>query len=242
MYAIKRSEPIVFSYKYLFNDGQSKYFIIKLDPVTLDYLPEKVPEQLPDWTLLRYNQCENCPYKMHGPHHCPIAVNIVELFDCFNSIDSFDRTRVYIRANDRGYYRESSVQRSLSSMLGIYMATSGCPLMNRLKPMVRFHLPLASIEETVYRSVCTYLMAQYFNRKRGFKADLDLKNLKAFYIDIQKVNLGIVRRLRSVTEKDAFANAIVKLDAYARELPRLIEERLENFEYLFAAYYNQQLV
>jgi len=239
---INRSEPIVYSYKYIFSNGQRKCFIIKLDPVTLDYIPDARPEKLPEWTLLSFNQCENCPYKGHGPQYCPIAVNIIDLYECFNSIDSFDRTRVYIKTDERKYFRESSVQRSLSSILGIYMATSGCPLMSRLKPMVRFHLPLASIEETIYRSVSTYLMAQYFNRKHGFKADLDLKKLKEFYIDIQKVNLGIVQRLRSVTEKDAFANAIVKLDAYARELPRLIEERLVTFEHLFTAYYDHQLV
>lgn len=242
MYDIDRSEPVIFSYRYVFNNGQEKHFIIRLDPTTLDYLPQSEVEKLPDWTLLEFNQCENCPYKTARIKHCPIAVNIVDLYDCFNSVDSFDRAEVYIKADERGYYRESSVQRSLSSILGIYMVTSGCPVMNHLKPMVRFHLPMASIEETVYRSVSTYLLAQYFKHKHGKAADLELKYLKEFYIEIQKVNIGIVRRLRAVTEKDAFTNAIVKLDAYARELPRLIEERLQNFEYLFDAYYKHDTV
>ena len=33
--------------------------------------------------------------------------------------------------------------------------------MESLKPMVRFHLPFATVEETVFRSVSTYLLSQY---------------------------------------------------------------------------------
>jgi hypothetical protein len=34
-----------------------------------------------------------------------------------------------------------------------------------VKPMARFHLPLASEEETIYRATTMYLLAQYFLRE-----------------------------------------------------------------------------
>ena len=37
------------------------------------------------------------------------------------------------------------------------MALSGCPVLEQLKPMARFHLPFASVEETIYRAASMYL-------------------------------------------------------------------------------------
>ena len=103
--------------------------------------------------------------------------------------------------------------------------------------MVRFHLPFATVEETVFRSVSIYLLGQYLSIKKGLKADFKLDQLKKSYIDIQKVNCGMASRLRTVTEKDAFTNAVITLDAFAKELPWSIEEQLKNIEYLFEAYF-----
>ncbi len=65
--------------------------------------------------------------------------------------------------------------------MGIYMVTSGCPVMGKLKPMVKFHLPFASGEETSYRMVTMYLLAQFFKYKNGKEPDWDLKNLVKIY-------------------------------------------------------------
>jgi len=50
------------------------------------------------------------------------------------------------------------------------------PIFEKLKPMVRFHLPFASIEETKYRAISMYLLAQYFLYQQGSQPDWDLKN------------------------------------------------------------------
>ncbi len=124
----------------------------------------------------------------------PIAYNFVDLFDFFSSLDSYNETVVYIQAPERSYSKKTTVQRGLGSLLGIHMVTSGCPAMEVLKPMVRFHLPFASLEETIFRTVSTYLVGQYFCKKKGFPGDFELNKLKVFYLEIQKVNVGIVRR------------------------------------------------
>ena len=231
------SNKIVFHYRFLFHDKTEKRFIIELNEKTLDYISQVTKKELPDWTKLEHSQCENCPLSPKIHPRCPIAVNIVDLFEFFKSIDSYDDAVVEIESPERTYIKSTSVQNGLGSLLGIIMVSSGCPVMDVLKPMVRFHLPFATIEETVFRSVGSYLIGQYFLEKSGEKGDFELKKLHTFYLEIQKVNSGIVRRLRPVIQKDAMANAIISLDAFAKELPWLIEENLEEIRYLYSGYF-----
>ena len=73
---------------------------------------------------------------------------------------SFDTVGVTVTQAERTVHAETSAQQALSSVLGLIMATSGCPWTDRLRPMARFHLPFASEAETVYRSVCMFLLAR----------------------------------------------------------------------------------
>jgi len=232
-------EVITFRYKFVFNERKEKKITIKLNALTLDYIPSENQNSRPSWTKLDYYQCENCPLDKENNDYCPIAYNFVDLVDLFTSLDSYNKTRVQIKSPERTYSQHTTVQRGLGSLLGIYMVTSGCPRMEVLKPMVRFHLPFATLEETVFRSVSTYLLGQYFSMKQGDVADFGLEKLKAFYLEIQQVNIGIVKRLRSVVTKDAFANAIISLDAFAKELPWSIEDDLENLRYLYSGYFKK---
>lgn len=59
---------------------------------------------------------------------------------------------------ERTYSKDTLLQQGLASLLGIVMTTSGCPVLEPLKPMVRFHLPFATLTETVYRMVSMCLV------------------------------------------------------------------------------------
>ena len=219
-----------------FEDGSTKEFTINLNSETLDCIPTARESSLPAWTKLENNKCEVCPLNEKDVEYCPIAVNFIELFDVFKAVDSYDDTDVEIEAPERRYRKKTTVQRGLGSMLGIYMVTSRCPVMEVLKPMVRFHLPFASIEETVFRTIGSYMIGQYFLMKNGKQADFELAKLKEMYKQIQKVNSGIVQRIRPIINKDAFANAIISLDAFAKELPWSIEDDLEELRYLYSGF------
>ncbi|MBN2010749.1 hypothetical protein JW960_15490 [candidate division KSB1 bacterium] len=226
---------LTFDYTFFFENGSHQNFSIRLDAHELSYVAIGKSSRRPYWAELEYCQCANCPLLRVQQKYCPIALNLVDFFDHFNTLYSYNIAKVIISTEERTYLKKTSIQQSLGSMLGIIMVSSGCPIMNRLKPMVRFHLPFASIEETVFRSVSVYLVGQYFARKQGKTADLDLSGLKEFYLEVQEVNVGMAHRLRSVTKTDAFANAIITLDAFAKELPCSIEEQLKDMEYLFHA-------
>lgn len=216
----------------MFTDGQKETFEITLDQKTLKFIPKEELEPAP-WTKLEENQCKNCPLNKEDYPDCPLALNLSNVVPRFSSLHSYDNVHVMIETKERTYSKNTSLQQALSAMLGIFMVTSDCPIMSSLKPMVRFHLPFASVEETVFRSVATYLLGQYFKYKNGEEADWNLKNLMGNYSDIQLLNQGMATRMRAVVDKDANLNALVVLDVFAKELPFSIQKSLENLEYLF---------
>lgn len=225
-------KQIYYKYFFLFQDGRKGTFEIYLDAKTLKFIPQKALKPSP-WTKLTHHQCQNCPLNAEDHPECPLALNLAGIMQTFSGSHSFDNVHVMVETKDRTYSKNTTLQNALSAMLGIYMVTSDCPVMSSLKPMVRFHLPFASVEETIFRSVTTYLLGQYFKHKSGEKADWDLENLMNNYKKIQMVNMGLSQRMRSIVDKDANLNALVVLDVFAKELPYSIEKSLKELKYLF---------
>ncbi len=118
-------------------------------------------------------------------------------------------------------------------MMGLVIATCGCPHASFFKAMGRFHLPLASNEETIFRATSMYLLAQYFLKMEGRRADLELEGLTNIYHNMQIVNVAIANRLRSTSMSDTLINAIVILDNFAKNLPYAIEKSLKDLRHLF---------
>jgi hypothetical protein len=117
------------------------------------------------------------------------------------------------------------------------MVTSGCPLMEKLKPMVRYHLPFATKEETKYRVLSMYLLAQYFRHKCGKTPNWDLQALMDMYHDIKLLNKDFSQRLAHVRIEDASLNALALLDVFAQNLTFAIDkDNLDELERLFHAY------
>ena len=117
----------------------------------------------PDWTYLADHQCSCCALDKKNVTHCPIAVNISELVTAFKDMVSHESCNVSCITAERTVTKNTLVQDGLSSIMGIIMATSGCPTMDILKPMARFHLPFATVDEAMFRSISVYLLRQYFH-------------------------------------------------------------------------------
>ena len=102
--------------------------------------------------------------------------------------------------------------------------------------MARFHLPLASREETIYRATSMYLLAQYFRARNNQPADFGFDGLQEIYRNVQVVNAAMVERLRHATESDYMVNAVVFLDLYAVAVQQTITESLEGVQHWFDPY------
>ncbi len=108
--------------------------------------------------------------------------------------------------------------------------------MERLKPMVRFHLPFASLTETIFRMVSMHLMAQYFLNQEGKAADWKLTGLENIYAEVGQVNRDFAQRLADAAKKDANVNALVNLDCFATMVPLAAEETLNEIKSYFSAH------
>ncbi len=224
-----------FTYIFQFPDGAHFRYPLRIDDDTRLLTPAP-SETLPDWTLLEPGQCPHCPLTKDRSPRCPVAVNIAQLVEAFREVNSTLPVKITVHTEARTYLKEGPVQRGLSSILGLIMATSGCPHLNFLKPMARFHLPFQTAEETIVRSTSLYLLGQYFIAKRGGSPDLALRKLEEAYARVQQVNASLSERIRSAAEAgrgDATSNAVVILDTVSQLLSLAIEDDLDDIEGLF---------
>ena len=227
---------ITMRYRFRFDNDVEKTFKININKKSLVIIADP-KESYPSWTALKVQQCPNCPLDESKHPHCPIAKNLVDVIDFLSTLLSYERVNISIETSERNYSKETDLQSASGSLIGIFMVTSGCPVMNKLSPMVRFHLPFASLEETQYRSISMYLLAQYFLYKHGKTPDWKLKNLPDIYDNINVVNSHFCKRLKEITIKDASLNAIVMLDNSAQYINfSLIDQMLDETEGLFSSY------
>lgn len=223
-------------YRFEFEDGRVKEFIVQLDAETLrlQTTPQGEP---PAWTRLATFACSNCPLDRTKHTHCPVAVNLGNLIEFFSDSISHTKVRLVIETADRTYSKDTSLQSGVSSLIGIYMPTSGCPILEKLKPMVRFHLPFATLEESKYRAISMYLVAQYLREKAGLPAERGLEGLVGIYEAIRVVNLNFCEKLTALKVKDATLNAVSILDSFADFTTFSIDYAMQDeLEKVFAPY------
>lgn len=227
-------------YKFTFPDHTHEIFDLKFDAKNL-ILMSNMPEVLPSWTDLEFYQCPNCIINADLFTYCPLSANLVNIVRRFKGLLSFDLVTIDVSTNERTVSQDTTVQRSISSLMGLIIATSGCPHTAFFRPMARFHLPLSSKEETIYRATSMYLLSQYFLHKDKHKVDLELEGLKKIYENAQIVNTSIAERLRAASDTDSSVNAITLLDIYAQSLPFAISDSLEDIRHLFTPFLTPEL-
>lgn len=235
--AKEKPKDVFILYRFVFPGGKMREFPVRLDGATLG-LSGSGKRDLPEWTRLPFARCPNCRLSGNDFSHCPVAVNLVDVIDFFKPELSFEEVDIEIETRERKYVKRAPLHYGLSSLMGIYMVTSGCPVLDRLRPMVKTHLPFATMEETLYRAISMYLVAQYFLLKRGRSPDWEMKNLVDIYLDVGIVNEHFWKRISAVQIQDAAVNAVTHLDCFARFTNlSLMEKGLGEIERLFHAYY-----
>lgn len=235
MHSTNGENILKFIYKFVFNDKSSKSFEIKIDSETLDIIRDK--KDYPDWTKFEQFGCEHCIIKNREGQNCPVAMNLSDIIEFFTDTPSYEEAKIYVISNERQYAKKTSVQVGVSSIIGILMATSGCTHLAKMKPLVRFHLPFASLEDTEFRVLSMYLLAQYFRKKNNQSVDWELKGLMKVYEDIQKVNQNVAAKIADLEKRDTSINAVVVLNNFADFVTFSIDEKdFDHLESLFKPY------
>ena len=226
------SAALTISYRFDLPDGSTKTLEFAFDAVDFKML-KAPPDPPPFWTELTFSRCANCPLDETLNAHCPAALQLASALEPLSALVSFDTVGVTVTQAERTVYAQTSAQQAMSSVIGLVMATSGCPWTDHLRPMARFHLPFASEAETVYRSIGMFLLARAIagsDEPQGFAA------LEELYQNLHVVNRDMSRRLGAAARTDPARNAMALLDAYTTLLPEALERSLDELSPLFDAW------
>ena len=232
-------DDIEIHYRFILDNRKSEDFDIRLDGRTLRLVDESLTlaaGEPPSWCRLEYHQCTNCPLTVETHPQCPAVVSIASAIERFDHVFSHEEIELRVVRGARHLSQHTTAQRAISSLLGLLFATSSCPHTDFLKPMARFHLPLASEEETIFRAAGMYLLAQYYRQQDGKESALDLTGLTEIYKNLHLINKTIAERIRSVVNSDSSVNAVVLLDMFTNLMPFVIEEHMDEIRHLFDAY------
>ncbi len=227
----------------IFPEDRRESFSFQFDKEDFSLLlPERGTASAPAaWTTLASNQCEHCPFRDQttAPTHCPLALSLEPVVDSTKHLFSYEEVDVVVTLPNRRIEAHTTVQKALSSLMGLLIPTSGCPKTAYFKPMARFHLPFSDQHETIYRSTSMYLLAQFFQQSQGQSVQLGLEGLNDIYDNMRLINGGIASRLQEIQAKDSSLNAIVLLDLFTMILPMSIETSLDGLKGLFHTYFEE---
>lgn len=231
------AEPLEIRYRFGLADGSEEVFELRLDPLTAEPL-DPLPEDLPSWTRMDFQGCADCQMPA-STVHCPLAGRLEPLVSRLGHLTSFSELDLTVDTADRQYSKRVPAQDAIASLMGLLNATSGCPNMAFFRPMARFHLPLANLDETFYRVLSMYMLGQFLRHQKGQSVDLEMKGLSEHYARINVVNKHLVKRLRAAAREDGTLNAAVLLDMLAMTMPMMLDD-LPSIEKLFLAFTEDQ--
>lgn len=208
-------------YKFTLKDGSVQHITVDLDR------PAANPAGAAPWTALPVNQCPNCPLDAQRHSHCPAALDLVPVITAFAQIISYEQAQVEVETPERTVSKDCQVQQALSSLVALTMATSACPILGKMRNLAMTHLPFATSEETLFRSLGAYLITQLIAERTGGQPDWALDGLKQFYADLEVLNKHFKKRINAAAKQDAAINAVSALGVLSLGVGLSIEDSLE---------------
>lgn len=213
------AETVLIEYRITKDSGEELSFDVEIDGQNQSNPPALISSDNLEWARLKNHQCFHCP--LSDEIYCPVALRIGWIVESLQNAISTENVDCQVKTRERITTSRLPMQKAIYSLLGLLMATSGCPHMDFLKPMARYHLPFSNAEETIVRTASFYLLTQYFkeNLDEEEEADYRLAHLEELYQAVSEVNVGIINRIRSrPAQGDADRNSIIALDSFAQIL------------------------
>jgi len=224
------------TYEFRFDDTRVEQFELSFDDTSLTLSPI-AGEFDESWIALDFHQCSNCPLDKENNPYCPVARNLSTVLLRFRDDFSYSPVEIHVVTEPRTISRNGTLQEGISPVMGLIMATSGCPVLDIFKPMAYTHLPFSTETETILRSVAFYLTGQLMRARAGKSADWKLEKFNDMYMGISEINAAFSERVRQIQGKDANINALVILDIFAQMGSMTLDEsELVDLQPLFSAF------
>lgn len=216
-------------YDFRLEDGRTWRYELNFDDAHR-FVPKEDPNPK-DWTKLDFHKCPHCPLSTGTTPQCPVARSLDQVVEDSKTTLSCTRAKVTVESKERIYQKDCATQEGLRSLFGVVMASSGCPHLDWLRPLARFHLPFADIEETLFRALSLQLLDDYLNA--GGDIAESGQRLRARYHAVEEVNHAFVNRIRSYCKADADKNAIAALDVFVQMFPYQLQSNFESLRPFF---------
>jgi hypothetical protein len=204
--------------------GVVRSLTVMLDPESLRLLEPEGGWVRPAWAELKFNQCSACPLDASTVTHCPAALALAPLVKLGSGLNTDDTVQASVFSAERTYVKGTTLTGALSSLLGLLMAASGCPALERLRPLARNHLPFATLEETAFRVYGLHLLTQHLRQEASREPDWAMRRLARIYERVRQVNAEFSARFRAAGGMDAALAALANLDKTASMIPYVINE------------------
>jgi len=218
-------------YKFFASQNEQIFVELKFDERTHRVLlPEDAAR--PDWTRLEFERCPNCNLP-DTESHCPAALALAQFLPEFDSHVSYEKAVVEVDMSTRSVVSKTTFQHGMAALIGLVLASSGCPRTRFLRPMARTHLPFATDQETVFRALAVHLLGQYVAKGSGAPMSLSFAELKENYAQLSKVNGAMAERIRAAIKRDAAVNAVIILESFTMIAPENIDYGFEDIQGLF---------
>lgn len=226
--------------RYTFEFGRQAKYSFDVDETGWTSAPAEAAGAVPRWAELERHRCDHCRLPAGMPA-CPAAMALRPVVEAFADRISYEEVLVRVASPERNHQEllvRTSLQEAVHSLVGLLMALSSCPVLMKLRPMAYFHLPFSSPEQTLFRVMGTYLLAQHLRKQQGLRGDWNLDGLAEIYEKILVINGRMADRIRLAAQEDAALNGLTILDAFAQGIRQEVQNRhkLRDWKRLFAAY------
>lgn len=219
--------------QYVFDFGEGARYELGVDE-SIDPSEEWPEAPLPEWLLLENHRCDACPLEPGSRRSCPAALAIQPVVEVFRDRISYETVDVSVRRHEITSVATMPAQRALRSLVGLLLALSACPVLGKLRPMARFHVPFASRKHTTFRFLGMHLITQYLRAQDGLAPDWELHELRRLLQQVHQTNKRLASRIRAAGVGDATVNSLIILDVFADSADLDVQRRLEEIRPLFA--------
>ena len=218
---VSRRQPMI-EYQFEFDDGLKLRYSIDPDRAA----STRPVQEGPAWARLDYHQCQHCPLAVQEWPYCPAALDLQELAKDFQNLPANRKAQVTVITPEREYTKRVMLEEGVRALMGLIMATSACPHFAELRANARHHLPFATQEEFIIRSISSYLLTQYFILREGGEPDWELKGLVRINEQLQKVNHAFWQRLVTQFQNDSNSKALLNFFSLSSSLTATLEAQV----------------
>jgi hypothetical protein len=157
---------------------------------------------------------EDCRACERHYRHCKAETAIVDVAERFDDLHSTDFITTEVTIEGRTVRLESPAPRALASLMGLLMASSGCPRLIPFRAMALFHQPFATAEENVVRAAGFWLIRCWTQGTTTEESPFTA--LQQVWDSLEDVNRHVGEKLLARTTSDAASNGIAFLDVLAK--------------------------